>query len=90
MMILDELITGLLLRPAKITQAQPAHRLKRQQLGEADVSTPQFDRFFYCHDFYHRLANDCKVVARTDGPSHSGALSNCAMSTATPTATTLT
>jgi hypothetical protein len=30
-----------------ITQAHPAHRLKRQQLGEADVSAPQFDLFFY-------------------------------------------
>jgi len=33
-----------------ITQAHLthlAHRLKRQQLGEADVSAPQFNRFFY-------------------------------------------
>jgi hypothetical protein len=33
-----------------ITQAHPAYCLKQQQLGEADVSAPQFDLFFYRRD----------------------------------------
>src|SRR5437762_8310990 len=35
----------------RLTQAHPAHLLKRRQLGEREVSAPRFDLFFCCQDF---------------------------------------
>jgi hypothetical protein len=36
---------------------------KRQQLGEADVSAPQFNRFFYCQED----RNPCQAHPRLGG-----------------------
>jgi hypothetical protein len=50
-----------------ITQA---HRLKRQQLGEADVSTPQFALFFYRQGSEQKVVNACKRVLDESAMTH--------------------